>query len=78
MRRSLLSFVSRFDESGARWAEEKLFVEAVWIDRDYYVQVYADQDETVQTGDEAGAETGGCSLTARRRRNGCSTYLKER
>jgi hypothetical protein len=48
LRRSLLSDVAIYDDDGTPRRETRQFIEAVYIDRDFYVQVYGDHDETVQ------------------------------
>jgi hypothetical protein len=48
LRRSLLSDVTVYDDNGTGQRETRQFIEAVYIDRDFYVHVYTDHDETVQ------------------------------
>lgn len=47
MRRRELSTVTRFGNDGSAYQEPKTWVECVWIDRDFYVHVVADEEETV-------------------------------
>lgn len=48
MRRSFVSNVTRFEQDGlVRMRVPQTFVEAVWIDRDFYLHAIADTDETV-------------------------------
>jgi hypothetical protein len=58
MRRTVEGQVTRFDENGKRYSEPRRYIEAVYIDRDFYVHVVADEDETVHT----------YSVTTRRKR----------
>jgi hypothetical protein len=47
MRRTEESPVTRFDGEGSPYPEPKTWIEAVWIDRDFYVHAVADEDETI-------------------------------
>lgn len=47
MRRSLVSDITLYNDQGDAYHEPRGFIEAIWIDRDYYVHAYADTDETV-------------------------------
>jgi hypothetical protein len=46
-RRSFMSNMTAYDDRGQPVPDNSLFVEAVWIDRDYFVHAYADADESV-------------------------------
>jgi len=39
--------VSVYDDTGKQSRKQKIWTECIWIDRDFYVQAYADKDETI-------------------------------
>lgn len=47
IRRTQESTVSIYGNTGKRNREQKIWTECIWIDRDFYVQAYADKDETI-------------------------------
>jgi hypothetical protein len=47
MRRTVEGAMTRYDDTGNHYLEPRTWIECVWIDRDYYVQALADEDETI-------------------------------
>jgi len=47
IRRTQESTISTYDSSGTRSRKNKTWTECIWIDRDFYVQAFADEDETI-------------------------------
>ena len=47
MRQTVLGNATLFTDSGDIQKETRLYIDVVWIDRDYYVQAYANMDESV-------------------------------
>ena len=41
------STVSAYDKKGKRSRKPKIWIECIWIDRDFYVQAFADEDESI-------------------------------
>lgn len=48
IRRTKEGAVSVYEDSGKRSRKPRVWTECIWIDRDFYVQTFADMDETIQ------------------------------
>ena len=48
IRRTHESTISTYEENGNRIIKPKTWTECIWVDRDFYVQVFGDEDETIQ------------------------------